>query len=130
MEVQKMKAVTREKYGSPAVLSVKEVDMPIPRDKEILVRVYASTVNRTDCAILTGKPFIMRFFTGLVKPKGAITGTDFAGEVEAVGKSVTAFKIGDRIFGFDDTGLESHGQYIKISNDKAVAIMPITSSTR
>ncbi|MFL0248075.1 NAD(P)-dependent alcohol dehydrogenase [Candidatus Clostridium stratigraminis] len=124
MKLNKMKAITRTEYGSSDVFKLKEVDVPSPKDNEILIRVYATTVNRTDCAILSGKPFIMRFFTGLLKPDSTITGTDFAGQIEFVGKSVTNFKIGDRVFGFNDTGLGSHAQYMTVSEDKAVAIIP------
>ena len=119
-----MKAAVRTKYGSPDILKIKELEKPAPNDNEILVRVYATTVNRTDCSILLGKPFIMRFFTGLFKPNSLVTGTDFAGKIESVGKNVTAFKIGDRVWGFNDMGLESHAQYMKISADKALTTIP------
>jgi NADPH:quinone reductase-like Zn-dependent oxidoreductase len=119
-----MTASVCEKYGSPDVLEVKTVAKPVPADHEVLIRVYAATVNRTDCAMLRAKPFIMRFFTGLLKPAKPIMGTDFAGEVEAVGKEVTLFKTGDRVFGFDDIGVGSHAQYMKLSEDKGLAVMP------
>jgi NADPH:quinone reductase-like Zn-dependent oxidoreductase len=118
-----MKAAIRSKYGPPSVLSIKEVEIPTPRDKEILVRVFAATVNRTDCGILWAKPFIMRFFTGLFKPKLSGTGTDFAGKIEAVGKYVSNFKVGDRVWGFED-GAGSHAQYIAISEDASVTTIP------
>ncbi len=118
-----MKAAIRSKYGPPDVLSIKEVDVPTPKKKEILVRVYAATVNRTDCGILWAKPFIIRFFTGLFKPKLPGTGTDFAGKVEAVGKNVFKFKIGERVWGFRDNG-GSHAQYIAISEDEPVVTIP------
>src|SRR5687768_17616998 len=102
-----MKAAVRSKYGSSNVLSIKEVEKPVPKENEILIRVYATTVNRTDYHILTGMPFFMRFFTGLYKPRIAITGTDFAGQIEATGKNVNAFKAGDKVMGFDFLGLRS-----------------------
>ena len=74
-----MKAVTRSTYGTADVLSIEDVETPTPSDNEILIKVHATTVNRTDNAILIAHPFIMRFFTGLTKPKLKITGTDFAG---------------------------------------------------
>ena len=74
-----MLAVTRTKYGPPELLRIKEVDKPTPKGNEVLVRVYATTVNRTDCSILWGKPFLIKFATGLFKPKSPIPGTDFAG---------------------------------------------------
>jgi len=119
-----MKAAVYETYGSPDVLQIKEVAKPIPKDKEVLIRVCAATVNRTDCAMLRAKPFIMRFFTGLLKPKNPILGTDFAGQVEAVGKDVGSFKVGDRVFGFDDSGVSSHAAYMTLSEEKAIAILP------
>src|SRR5512147_48762 len=105
-----MKAIIHQKYGSPDVLMLKEIEKPTPKKDELLVKVYATTVNRTDCSMLSAKPFIMRFITGLFKPKNPILGTDFAGEIEAVGSQVTKFKKGDKIFGFDDMGLGSHAQ--------------------
>lgn len=123
-----MKAVIHKKYGPPSVLKIQNIDKPSLKDNEVLVRVYATTVNRTDCAMLSAKPFIMRFFTGLLKPKNPILGTDFAGQIEAIGKNVTSFKIGDRVFGLDDSGLSSHAQYMTLQEDKAIAIMPIKSS--
>jgi len=119
-----MKAITREVYGSFDVLEIKEIEKPVPQDHEILVNVHATTVNRTDCAIVTGSPFIMRFFTGLFKPKSIVPGTDFAGRVEAVGKDVTTFKPEDRVWGFDDNGLGSQAQYMALSADKAISIIP------
>lgn len=94
-----MKAVTRTKYGLPEVLCIEEIDTPIPKENEVLIKVYATTVNRTDCAILWAKPFIMRFVTGLFRPKLPITGTDFAGRIEVVGQHISLFKVGDRVFG-------------------------------
>ncbi|MES2732025.1 MAG: NAD(P)-dependent alcohol dehydrogenase [Bacteroidota bacterium] len=119
-----MKAAIYEKYGSPSVLQIKQVEKPIPKDNEVLIRVYATTVNRTDCAMLRAKPFIMRFFTGLLKPNKPILGTDFAGKIEVVGKDVTLFKVGDKVFGLDDSGLSSHAQYMTLSEDKALATIP------
>lgn len=119
-----MKAIICRKYGPPSVLTVEMVEKPVPGDNGVLVRVMASTVNRTDCAILRAKPFIMRFFTGLFKPKNPVLGTEFAGRIEAVGKKVGSFKVGDRVFGFDDLGLGSHAQYLAIGEDKGLANMP------
>jgi NADPH:quinone reductase-like Zn-dependent oxidoreductase len=118
-----MKAIVYARYGSPDVLQLKEVEKPTPKDNEVLIRVYATTVNRTTCAMLRAKPFIMRFFTGLLKPNKPILGTDFAGKIEAVGKNVASFTVGDRVFGFDDGGLSSHAQYMTLSEDNALATM-------
>ena len=119
-----MKAIVCEKYGPPEVLQFKEVEKPTPKENEVLVKVHATTVNRTDCAILRAKPFFMRFITGILKPNKSILGTEFAGIIEAIGENVTSFKIGDKVFGFDDTGLRSHAQYMTILEDKALATIP------
>jgi NADPH:quinone reductase-like Zn-dependent oxidoreductase len=86
-----MKAIVRTRYGSPDVLQLKEVEKPTPKDNEVLVKVHASTVNRTDCGFLRAKPFIVRFVSGLFRPKKFILGCEFAGEIEAVGKNVKSF---------------------------------------
>ncbi len=119
-----MKAAIRSKYGPPDVLNIEDVETPTPKDNEILVRVRAATVNRTDCGILWGKPFVIRFFTGLFKPTSPTTGTDFAGEIVAVGKNVTAFKVGDKVWGFNDNGLASHAQYLTLPEDEAILKIP------
>jgi len=119
-----MKAAIRTQYGSPDVLTIQEVAQPQPKNHEILVRVQATTVNRTDCGILSGQPAIIRLFTGLVKPKLATTGTDFAGEVQVVGKNVSRFKVGDKVWGFNDNGLSSHAEYLTIAEDQPIAIIP------
>lgn len=110
--MQKMKAAVRRKYGNPRVIKIEEINKPIPGDDEVLIRVVATTVNRTDCANLTAKPFIMRFVLGLKKPRKIILGTDFAGSVEAVGKNVKSLKVSDKVFGFTDTGSESQAEYL------------------
>ena len=112
-----MKASIRRNYCSPNQIKTEEVDRPIPKDDGVLIRVHACTVNRTDCANLSAKPFIMRFVLGLLKPKKIILGTDFAGEVISIGKNVKTFNIGDRVFGFNDTGLESQAEYLTTTED-------------
>jgi len=119
-----MKAIVYTKYGPPDVLQLKEVEKPTPKDKEVLIRVYATTVNRTDCAMLRAEPFISRFFTGLFKPNKPILGTEFAGKIEAVGENVMSCKVGDKVFGFNEGGLGSHAQYMTISEDKALTTIP------
>jgi len=123
-----MKAILYKKYGSPDVLQLQEVEKPEPEDHEVLVKVKATTVNRTDCANLSAKPFIMRFMLGFFKPKKQIPGTEFAGEIEAIGKKVTSFKVGDKIFGFDDGVLSSYAEYLTISEYKGITSMPKDTS--
>ena len=117
-----MKALAYTKYGPPDVLQLKEVEKPLPGENEVLIRVYATTVNRTDCATIRAKPVFMRIVTGLFKPRKQIPGTAFAGQIEAVGKSVSSLKVGDKVFGFDDEGAGAHAQYMTIRVDNAVTI--------
>jgi NADPH:quinone reductase-like Zn-dependent oxidoreductase len=122
-----MKAIVYTKYGPPDVLQLKEVEKPVPKDNEVLIRIHATTVNRTDCATIRAIPFFARFFTGLLKPKKQIPGTEFAGKIEGIGRNVISFKPGDKVFGFDYQGSGSHAQYMTISEDKALTI-PINIS--
>lgn len=119
-----MRAATRTEYGEPDVLIVTEIERPEPAPDELLVRVRATTVNRTDCGILRGKPAVIRLFTGVRRPRDLVTGTDFAGEIAAVGSAVTDFSPGERIWGFDDNGLASHAHYLTIRHDAALARIP------
>ena len=113
-----MKASIRKKYCLPNQIKVESIDKPIPNENEVLIKIYATTVNRTDCANLTAKPFIMRFVLGLFKPRKTILGTDFAGKVESTGENVKSFSTGDKVFGFIDTGAQSQATYIitKVEN--------------
>lgn len=112
-KMQLMRAAYREQYCSPKEIRIKSIDIPVINSDEVLIRVRSTTVNRTDCANLTAKPFIMRFVLGLFKPKLTVLGTDFAGEVVAVGSNVVSFAVGDRVFGFHDTGIQSQTEYLK-----------------
>jgi NADPH:quinone reductase-like Zn-dependent oxidoreductase len=105
-----MKAAICTAYGPPEVVRIAEVDKPVESDNELLVKVVATTVNRTDCGYRAAKPFILRFFTGLRKPKPtrSVLGTEFAGEVEAVGSRVTCFEVGDAVFGYVEGPFGAH----------------------
>ena len=120
--MSKMIAAIRRKYCSPNQIKIESVEKPIPKEDEILIKIYATTVNRTDCANLTAKPFIMRFVLGLIKPRQIILGTDFAGEVASKGKNVKSFEIGDKVFGFNDTGSESHAEYLTTTEENLFPI--------
>ena len=98
-----MKAIVYTKYGSPDVLELEEVDKPIPKDNEVLVKVHAVSINDWDWGLLQGIPFLNRLENGLLKPKKKILGSDIAGRIEAVGKNVEQFQPGDEVFG-DLTG--------------------------
>jgi NADPH:quinone reductase-like Zn-dependent oxidoreductase len=119
-----MRAAVRTSYGPPDVVRVAEVDKPTPKDNQILVKVHATTVNRTDCGFRAGRPFFVRALTGLPRPKVTVLGTEFAGEVEAVGPSVTSYAVGDRVFGFKGLPFGAHAQHMAIPEDGFLATMP------
>lgn len=118
-----MKAAIRRKYCPPSEVKTEEIKKPIPENNEVLVKIHAATVNRTDCANLTAKPFIMRFFLGFFKPKKIILGTDFAGEIVSVGKNVHPYKVGDKVFSFNDAGSESQAEYI-LTTEQQLFLIP------
>jgi NADPH:quinone reductase-like Zn-dependent oxidoreductase len=115
-------------YGTPEVVQIKEVPKPVPNENEVLVKIHASSVNRTDCGFRAGKPYIVRLFSGLLKPKQTILGSDFAGEVVATGSKVNSFRIGDRVFGFHPDIFGAHAQYLCLPEDAAFTSMPKNTS--
>ena len=117
-------------YGSPDVVKVKEVAKPVPGNNEVLVKVHASSVNRTDCGFRSGKPYIVRLFSGILKPRQTILGSEFAGEVEAIGKDVQSFHVGDKVFGFHPDIFGAHVQYICLPEDASFTNMPLNLSYR
>ncbi|WP_339650373.1 NAD(P)-dependent alcohol dehydrogenase [uncultured Maribacter sp.] len=117
-----MKAALRRTYGSPSRITLENIKRPEPKDNEVLIQVHATTVNRTDCANLTAKPFIMRFILGLFTPRKKIMGTDFAGEVVALGSHIKSSKIGDRVVGFVDIGAASQAEYVVSAEDEVFPI--------
>jgi NADPH:quinone reductase-like Zn-dependent oxidoreductase len=119
-----MKAAVQTRYGPPEVVLVSEVDKPTARDNEVLVRVHATTVNRTDCACRAAKPFFMRLFTGLIRPRETVLGNEFAGVIEAVGGGVTSFVVGDKVFGYNEGPFGAHAEYMSIPEDGSLATMP------
>ncbi len=119
-----MKAAVYKKYGAPDVVRIEEVDKPSPRSGEVLVKVFATTVNRTDCGFRSAEYFISRFFSGLFKPKFEILGNEFAGIVEAVGKDVALFNVGDSVFGYNDTKFGAHAEYMTIAEKDAITTIP------
>lgn len=111
-----MKAAVRYEYCSPSELKIAELPVPEPQPKEIQVKVMTCTVNRTDMAVLTGWPWIMRLFVGYPKPQQATPGTDFVGEITQIGSEVKEYAVGDRVWGFIDNGCGSHGEYFCTSS--------------
>jgi NADPH:quinone reductase-like Zn-dependent oxidoreductase len=119
-----LKAVVYKKYGPPEVAQLAEVEKPMAKANEILVKVYASTVNRTDAGFRSAEYFISRFWSGLLRPKYPILGCEFAGSIEEIGRDVSAFKKGDRVFGFNDKSFGGHGEYLTIAENDAIAHIP------
>jgi NADPH:quinone reductase-like Zn-dependent oxidoreductase len=119
-----VKAAVSTRYGPPEVVHLLDVPQPAPKLDELLVRVWATTVNRTDCGFRAAHPWFIRGFSGLTRPKHTVLGNEFAGVVEAVGDGVSRFAVGDRVFGYDDTRFGGHAEYLTIGQDAAVATMP------
>ena len=119
-----MKAIVHTKYGPPKVVKLMEVPKPITKDNEVLVKIYASTVNRTDSGFRSAEYFISRFWSGLLRPKYTILGCEFAGIIEEVGKNVTTFKNGDKVFGYNDKTFGGHAEYLTIAENEAIELLP------
>ena len=119
-----MRAVVRDRYGPPEVLRLEEVERPTPNADQILVRVHAAAVSRSDCSYRSGKPFISRFFfgRGVRRPNDRILGGEFAGEVAEVGAAVDEFAVGDRVFGTNLFG--AHAEYLCVRASGPVAPIP------
>jgi NADPH:quinone reductase-like Zn-dependent oxidoreductase len=119
-----MKAAIYEAYGPPSVVRVAEVAKPTPNDNEVLVKVITSTVNRTDTGFRSAEYVVSRLFSGVLRPKHKILGSEFAGIVEAVGRAVTTLKVGDAVFGYNDTTFGGHAEYTVVSESSAIATLP------
>jgi NADPH:quinone reductase-like Zn-dependent oxidoreductase len=119
-----MKACVYTQYGPPEVVSFTEVTKPIPNSNEILIQVQYATVNRTDCGFRSAEYFISRFFSGLLKPKNQILGNEFAGIVAEIGSEVTGFKIGDKVFGYNDKTFGTHAEYLCLNEKSNLALIP------
>ena len=119
-----MKAIVYKKYGPPEVAKLMEVIKPIPKDNEVLIKIYASTVNRTDSGFRSAVYFVSRFWSGLFRPKFSILGCEFAGVIEDIGKNVKEFSNGDNVFGFNDKSFGGHAEYLIIDETHALTTMP------
>ena len=119
-----MRAIIHTRYGPPEVVSLQQINKPVPKDNEVLIKVYATTVNRTDCGFRSAQYFVSRFFSGLLKPKHQTLGNEFAGTIEATGKEVTLFTPGDKVFGFNDKKFGAHAEYMTIAEDDAITTIP------
>lgn len=106
-----MKAVTYAKYGSPEVLKIKDLAIPVPKDSEVLIKLNSTTVTATDCTFRKGEPLFSRLYTGITKPKRQILGSEYSGEIVEIGKNVGSFRVGDRVIG-TTPGYGSYAEYI------------------
>jgi Alcohol dehydrogenase GroES-like domain len=116
-----MRAVVHDRYGPPEVLRLEEVARPLSEDDEILVRVHATTVTRTDCGFRRPKPFFVRAFSGLLRPKHRILGSQLAGEVEAAGAAVSEFAVGDQVFGVNADRFGAHAAFVCMRENAPLA---------
>lgn len=119
-----MKAIIQPKYGSPDVLEFTDVELPTPKDNDVRVRVVAASVTAADTMIRRGTPFYGRLFLGLRRPKHPIPGTGFAGEIDAVGKDVTQWNVGDQVFGEPGLSFGAHAEFVCMAADGLIAKKP------
>jgi len=122
-----MKAIVCPKYGSPDVLQLQEVAKPAPQDDEVLIRIYAASVNARDWRFMRAKPFFIRLMPGgFLQPKNKILGADLAGRVESAGRYVRQFKPGDEVFAYlsSATGRGTYAEYV-CANENAIALKPV-----
>jgi NADPH:quinone reductase-like Zn-dependent oxidoreductase len=123
-----MKAIVQQKYGSPDVLELKEIEKPAPNDDEVLIQVHAAALNAADLHWLRADPFVARMQFGLLEPKHKIRGADVAGRVEAVGRNVKQFQPGDEVFGdISGCGCGAFAEYV-CANENALVLKPANRS--
>ena len=123
-----MKAVEYKEYGGPEVLKLIEAEKPEPKDNEVLIKIHATTVTSTECVFRKGDPYFSRLFTGLRKPKINRLGEELAGEIEAIGKDVKSYKIGDAVFGTAGPGFGANAEYISIPEKEVITMKPENST--
>jgi NADPH:quinone reductase-like Zn-dependent oxidoreductase len=119
-----MRAIVYDKYGPPDVLRFTDVPKPVPKANEVLIRVIATTVNQTDCGFRRGEPWVVRLFSGLVRPKRSILGNELSGEVEAVGADVTTFRAGDQVCGLTGDTFGAYAEYVCLQAEAPIVPKP------
>jgi len=119
-----MKAIVYKKYGPPEVAQIMEVEKPTPKKNEVLIKIYAATVNRTDSGFRSAEYFVSRFWSGLINPKLQILGCEFAGIVEEIGENVSQFKKGDKVFGYNDVNFGAHAEYLCMDENESITFLP------
>jgi NADPH:quinone reductase-like Zn-dependent oxidoreductase len=119
-----MRAIAYHRYGTPDLVALEEVETPTPEASQVRIKIHAAVVSTADSGFRSGTPWFARIFTGVTRPKNPILGTEFAGEVDAVGVSVSRFRIGDRVFAASGTELGGHAELICLPEDGALALMP------
>jgi NADPH:quinone reductase-like Zn-dependent oxidoreductase len=119
-----MRAVVHDSYGPAEVQRLEDVEQPVPKDDEVRVRIHVTSVTRSDCALRAAEPFFSRAMTGLVRPKQRILGSEFSGEIDAVGATVREFRVGDRVFGINPWKLGAHAEYLCMPAKASLTSMP------
>jgi len=119
-----MKAIVHTKYGKPEVAEMKDVKKPVPSSKEVLIKIHATTVNRTDAGFRSAEYVISRFWSGLFRPKYQTLGSEFSGSIAEIGNEVNKFKIGDKVFGYNDHSFGGHAEFVAKNEEDALAILP------
>jgi NADPH:quinone reductase-like Zn-dependent oxidoreductase len=126
---RRMKAAVYRRYGPPEVIQIQELEQPVPKDNQVLIRIHATTVSAADWRMRRAMPFIVRFMTGLWRPnKIQILGMEFSGTVESVGRAVTRFREGDQVFGSPGFKFGTHAEYICQPEDALLALKPVNMS--
>jgi NADPH:quinone reductase-like Zn-dependent oxidoreductase len=119
-----LKAIHCTKYGGPDVLVVKDIPIPRPQDHEILVKIFASSATKADSMMRQGTPRWARVFLGLTKPKYSITGTGYAGVVTEIGKNITQFNVGDKVFGESGMKMSTNAEYVTVASSSLIVRKP------
>jgi len=119
-----MKAIVYEKYGSSDVLKVKEIEKPVPKDNEVLIKVFATSVTKADCLMRKAESWVDKLFLGFNSPRKKILGTEFSGQIESIGKNVKKFSKGDEVYGFTGFGLGAYAEYKCMPENGSLAPRP------